>query len=89
MKFSSQLGIVLYMCDICKTENLNYAKNTEERYPFVKASLHKVFVNSRALVTLCRVHDIELFRFGEGRFLRKYQNFSHHIASNSLKFKRS
>jgi hypothetical protein len=73
------------MCDICHSEGRDYRfKNGTKNY-LTNQALYKVFKNSVAPVRVCYVHGIELFTFGEKRFLREHLPFARILATRSRK----
>tara|TARA_B100000927_G_C16314028_1_gene408614 strand:+ start:523 stop:750 length:228 start_codon:yes stop_codon:yes gene_type:complete len=58
------------MCDLCKSKGLK-----KEQLNGIKSSrtyqiiLNQVFVGKSVEITLCYLHDIELFKKGERRFV--------------------
>lgn len=73
------------MCDACKaTGDNHFFKNADG--VLYKNRLYQVFCDGVAKITLCRIHDIELFRTGELRFLEKNLVLANHIATNNAFF---
>lgn len=67
------------MCDVCNTLGLDYRFRTKDK-PLKTCYLYKVYAGARAKVTLCVIHDIELFKFGESNFLRNNIEFANTLA---------
>lgn len=57
------------MCDVCRAEGQNYVFKNKDTNLY-KNRLYQVYRDGVAKITLCRIHDIELFRIGENRFLQ-------------------
>ena len=71
------------MCDVCKAEGIDYQFRTNCDYLY-ETKLYKVYKGKIARVLLCRLHDIELFRKGELRFLRQYIRLAHKLADERV-----
>ena len=58
------------MCDICKSKGIakDFLNGRKSSYS-VKAMLHQVFLGKRVEIELCYLHDVELFKKGERRFI--------------------
>lgn len=73
------------MCDACRASGENFVfKNRDSS--LYKNSLYQVYRDGIAKITLCRIHDIELFRQGEFKFLEKNLTLANHIASTNAFF---
>mgnify|MGYP001197774070 CR=1 FL=1 len=66
----SRLKEVLKMCDVCKSKGLakTMLNGSKENYS-VTTMLYQVFLGKRVEIELCYLHDIELFKKGERRFI--------------------
>ena len=58
------------MCDICKSKGLTkkFLNGGKSGYS-VKAMLYQVFLGKKVEIELCYLHDVELFKKGERRFI--------------------
>jgi hypothetical protein len=58
------------MCDVCKSKGLvKELLNGEKKSYSVSIVLFQVFLGKRVEIELCYLHDIELFKKGERRFI--------------------
>jgi len=70
------------MCDVCKLEGVDWKHATGgQKLSFAK--LYRVYKDQEAKVRLCQLHDIELFRFGESRFLSAHLKLASLLISRS------
>ncbi|MFT6071073.1 MAG: hypothetical protein ACJAT2_002062 [Bacteriovoracaceae bacterium] len=73
------------MCDACRADGQNYVfKNKDSN--LYKNRLYQVYRDGVAKITLCRIHDIELFRVGEHRFLQRNLVLANKMVSNNRFF---
>lgn len=73
------------MCDACRAEGQNYVfKNKDSN--LYKNRLYQVYRDGVAKITLCRIHDIELFRVGEYRFLQSNLTLANKMVGNNSFF---
>ena len=73
------------MCDACRAQGQNYVYKNRDSSLF-KNRLYQVYRDGVAKLTLCRIHDIELFRVGEFRFLENNLTLANQIAGNNAFF---
>lgn len=73
------------MCEICKSEGIDYRFINGPQHVIVTHQLYKVFKNSTAPVKLCYIHGIELFMIGEKRFLKEHLSFARGLATRTKK----
>jgi hypothetical protein len=71
------------MCDVCNLEGLDWVFATGGK-KLVKNKLYKVYTEKAAQVKLCTLHDIELFKFGEKKFLSAHLKLSRNLISMSV-----
>ena len=60
------------MCDVCKLNGTDPKFLNGKKTTMRKSTLYRVLVGKIATVTLCHVHDIELFHLGEKRFVLEH-----------------
>ena len=58
-----------FMCDVCKSKGIETEVLNGDKTFSSSTALRKVFVGKVVEVKLCYVHDIELFKLGERRFI--------------------
>ena len=73
------------MCDACRADGQNYVFKNKDSSLY-KNRLYKVYQDGVAKITLCRIHDIELFRVGEFRFLKENLSLANQVAGNNRFF---
>lgn len=73
------------MCEVCKSEGVDFKFKNGSKATLYKNALYKVFKDSVAEIKLCHVHSIELFMLGESRFIREHLIFARDIARRSTK----
>lgn len=58
------------MCDLCKSKGIEkpLLNGSKSELAF-QIILNQVFIGKRVEITLCYLHDIELFKKGERRFI--------------------
>lgn len=74
------------MCDVCKSEKVDYVSKCGIGHSVNQRVLYRVFVGKPALINVCRLHDIELFQVGEKRFLEKNRPFLKALSKKRHKF---
>ena len=57
------------MCDVCKKNNVDYRFINGRKNHLIPSQFYQVQVGKVSVLRLCYLHDIELFRLGERRFL--------------------
>ena len=57
------------MCDVCESRGEDYKFLNGDKDMLREVHLYQVLIGKVVSITLCRVHDIELFKVGERRFL--------------------
>ena len=70
------------MCDVCKLEGLDWVYSTGKK-KLISCKLYRVYRDQEAKVKLCQLHDIELFRYGESRFLSAHLKLARLLVSRS------
>lgn len=60
------------MCDVCRTENIDWKFANGPQAKLHQARLFRVYKNRVAVIKLCHIHAIELFIMGEERFLANH-----------------
>lgn len=76
---------VNFMCEVCKAEGHDYLFRNGPKKAIHNSILYKVFKDSIANIRLCHIHSIELFMFGERKFLRQHIFFARNLAKKSMK----
>jgi len=71
------------MCDVCKAEKMDSKFRNGNKNFLVRAELYKVFKGNIAIVNLCYIHSLELFWWGEKRFLLTHLKFARHLATQT------
>jgi hypothetical protein len=71
------------MCEVCRSEGVDYLFKNGPKKILTSNNLYKVFKNAVAPIKLCHVHTIELFHIGERRFLREHLDFARGLATRS------
>lgn len=77
------------MCDVCKSEGQNYLFRNGPKTVLYTNVLYRVFESSTATIKLCHIHTIELFKFGEKRFLMAHLLFARELAKRSRRVEES
>lgn len=73
------------MCDACRATGENYVYRNKDSNLYTNR-LYQVYKDGVAKLTLCRIHDIQLFQQGEYVFLQKNLDLANVIASNNRFF---
>ena len=73
------------MCDACRSQGENYVFRNKDSNLYTNR-LYQIYKDGVAKITLCRIHDIELFHFGEYRFLEKNLELASNIANDNRFF---
>jgi hypothetical protein len=71
------------MCDLCKYKKRDSGFScggVSPKSDTFNVILRNIFVKHYIVIGLCYIHDIELFKIGEKRFLKKYAHFAVHTA---------
>ncbi len=71
------------MCDVCKTEGLDPADRNGRKTHRMGVKLYRVYQGRVAMVNLCYLHTIELFKIGERRFLGEHLSLARELAYRS------
>ncbi len=71
------------MCDVCKLEGVDWAYSTGGK-KLTHCKLYRVFRDQEAKVKLCKLHDIELFRSGESKFLSSHLKLARLLVSRTV-----
>jgi len=64
----------LSMCDVCKKNKIDYRFLNGKKSALSPAQFYQVQVGKTSVLRLCYLHDIELFRVGERRFLSQHRS---------------
>ena len=75
------------MCDICKAQKLDSRFINGKKYRLYSRTLHTIFQNKITPIKLCFIHDIELFTFGEKRFVQFYPKFVIKVLNSGVRGK--
>lgn len=73
------------MCDACRAQGDNYVFRNKDSSLYTNR-LYQIYMDGVAKLLLCRIHDIELFHYGEYRFLEKNLDLANKIAGNNRFF---
>ncbi|MGB0453947.1 MAG: hypothetical protein ACPGJV_09550 [Bacteriovoracaceae bacterium] len=68
------------MCDICKSMGDDYRhRNGPKRPQLYHRKLYRVFRHHLVHISLCYIHDIELFLLGEKEFLKRNVRYANRL----------
>ncbi len=73
------------MCDVCKAYGKDPAFVNGSKKGLYSEKLYRVFKDNIADIRLCHVHSIELFMYGERRFIASHLIFARSLASKAKK----
>jgi hypothetical protein len=71
------------MCDICKSEKVDYRFKNGAKTALFTIVLYNVYRDSHARAVACYIHSIELFMMGEKRFLQGHLPFARKLAKKA------
>jgi hypothetical protein len=74
------------MCDVCDADGVNWRFKVGKHKTLAKARLYNVYDSRTAVVTLCVIHDIELFTLGEKKFISKHPKLALKLAQEKQKY---
>lgn len=74
------------MCDVCESENIDWRFKVGKTKSLARAKLYNVYDGRTASISLCLIHDIELFMIGEKKFLSQHPRLALSLAKEKEKF---
>lgn len=74
------------MCDVCKAEGSDWQFRNGMERPLSRSKLYGVYEGRVAQLSLCLIHDIELFMTGEKKFLVKHPKLAMNLLEQKEKF---
>lgn len=74
------------MCDVCSAEGKDWKFMNGEHSNLVRSRLYNIYEGKVAHLSLCLIHDIELFMMGEHRFLEEHLSLARQLATQKEKF---
>jgi len=74
------------VCVVCDLYHVDWRFKNGKFTKLVKVNLFRVFSKKVANLDLCRLHDLEIFKIGEVRFLANYMKLVEDIEKNRTKY---
>jgi hypothetical protein len=74
------------MCDVCESEGIDWRFKVGKNATLARGRLYNVYEGRAAYLSLCLIHDIELFMLGEKKFINVHPKLAVKLASEKEKF---
>lgn len=74
------------MCDVCTAEDIDWRFKVGKTSNLARGKLYNVYEGRSAYLSLCLIHDIELFMLGEKKFLAAHPKLALKLATEKEKF---
>lgn len=71
------------MCEVCNVNGENYLFKNGNKTMLYKTKFYRIYKDKVAQVKMCYVHGVELFHFGEKRFIEEYLDFARYLAKRT------
>ena len=72
------------MCDVCNALGIDYKfKNGPTHDQLYFDTLYRIYRDKLVKVKMCFLHDLELFRLGEKKFLENNLDFAREVAKGT------
>jgi hypothetical protein len=72
------------MCDVCRVEGIQSEDVNGQKAGQNTYILYAIVKNTAVKVKLCYYHSIDLFRWGERVFLKRYPDLGHYLKDKDL-----